>query len=245
MERPVVAAERAVQAAYDAVADTYADFYTATEGEQPEDLAMIDRFCAAVRGPRRVLDAGCGAGRLLPYLAARGCNPAGVDLSAGMIRRARSDHPGFPTAVASLTALPFPDATFDGVFAWYSLIHTPDASLPPIVAELRRVLTPGGVLLVAFQAGEGVRDIGAAFGPYGHDVTLLRHHRSAASMERMLAAEGFVPLDRLERPPVAGEREDQVVLIVEVPAPADLAAPERRIAAAATRGAVGQDGTHG
>lgn len=213
MERPHVAAERAVRVAYDTIADTYADFYTATEAEHPADLAMIDRFCAAVTGRRRVLDAGCGAGRLLPHLDARGCSPCGVDLSAGMIRRAHQDHPDFPTAVASLRALPFPDAAFDGVLAWYSLIHSPDAALAAIVAEIRRVLAPAGVLLTGFQAGEGVRDVGPAFRPYGHEVRLQRHHRTADEVARLLADGGFVPLARHERPPAPGERDPQAALL--------------------------------
>lgn len=75
------AEETLTRTAYDAVADTYADRFTATEPEQPVDLAMIDHFAGLLTEPRRVLDAGCGAGRLLPYLAAQGCRPQGVDLS--------------------------------------------------------------------------------------------------------------------------------------------------------------------
>jgi ubiquinone/menaquinone biosynthesis C-methylase UbiE len=106
--------EQAVRAAYDEVADTYADRFRSTEPEQPVDLAMIEHFASLLHGEKRVVDAGCGAGRLLPMLSRLAGRVVGVDLSPGMIRRARLDHPTCPATVASLTRLPFDDASFDG-----------------------------------------------------------------------------------------------------------------------------------
>jgi predicted TPR repeat methyltransferase len=56
---------------------------------------MVDAFAAAVTAGDdvRVLDAGCGAGRMSRYLADRGCLVEGVDLSSGMVAMARRDHP--------------------------------------------------------------------------------------------------------------------------------------------------------
>lgn len=106
--------EVATRSAYDVVADAYADHFRSTEPEQPIDLAMIDHFAGLLHQPRRVLDAGCGAARLMPYLAALGCQVQGVDLSEGMIRRAQQDHPEFETTVGSLTRLEYGDTSFDG-----------------------------------------------------------------------------------------------------------------------------------
>src|SRR5690348_12567432 len=122
--------ELAVRLAYDEVADTYADHFRATEPEMPVELAMVQHFTTLLSGERRVLDAGCGAGRMMPHLAALGCRVEGVDLSPEMIRRSRRDHSSFPAQVASLTDLPFKDESFEGVFLWYSTIHSPDADLP-------------------------------------------------------------------------------------------------------------------
>jgi ubiquinone/menaquinone biosynthesis C-methylase UbiE len=137
----------------------------------------------------------------------------GVDLSAEMVRRARQDHPGFETRVGSLTALPYPDGSFDGVLSWYSTIHTPDERLGAVLTEVRRVLRPGGHVLVAFQAGEGTRDVGQGMRRLGLDVVLLRHHRTPDRVSQALRDNGFEEVARLVRAPVPPEADAQAVLV--------------------------------
>ena len=74
--------------AYDEVADSYADHFRSTEPEQPVELAVVAHFASLLPGRREVLDAGCGAGRMMPLLAGLGCAVTGMDLSPGMVRRA-------------------------------------------------------------------------------------------------------------------------------------------------------------
>ncbi|MBI4942223.1 MAG: class I SAM-dependent methyltransferase [Actinobacteria bacterium] len=206
-----------VAAVYDAAADLYADMFPSTGPEQAVDLAMVAHFCSLLSADRTdgpdVLDAGCGAGRMLPVLAAAGCRPVGADLSAEMVRRARQDHPGFDTRVGSLTALPYPDGSFDGVLSWYSTIHTPDERLGAALGEIRRVLRPGGFVLVAFQAGEGSRDVAQGMRRLGLDVVLVRHHRTPDRMADALRDNGFEEVARLVRAPVPPESDDQAVLV--------------------------------
>jgi ubiquinone/menaquinone biosynthesis C-methylase UbiE len=205
--------EAHVAAVYDQVADDYADHFPSTEPEQPIELAMVAHFAALLQPSRDVLDAGCGAGRMLPVLAAAGCRPVGVDLSPGMVRRARQDHPDVDVRVGSLTALPFPDGSFDGLFSWYSTIHTPDDELGTVLAEARRVLRPDGHVLVAFQVGTGTREVGQGYRRLGHDVQLHRHDRTPDHVAGELLAAGFVEVARLVRAPAAGERTGQAVLV--------------------------------
>ena len=211
------AEETLTKTAYDTVADVYADRFVATEPEQPVDLAMINHFAGLLQEPRRVLDAGCGAGRMLPYLAAHGCAPEGVDLSPEMVRRARADHPEYPSAVGSLTDLDYPDATFDGVFSWYSTIHNPDEDLDRMFAEMVRVLRPGGYLLVAFQAGDGMRLVGQGFVALGYDIVMNRYHRAVTDVIARLSAHGLEVAARLERGPVDSEPDPQAVAIARRP----------------------------
>ncbi|GAB3583351.1 class I SAM-dependent DNA methyltransferase [Calidifontibacter terrae] len=205
--------EGAVRAAYDVVADTYADHFRSTEPELPVELAMIEHFAGLVAGQRRVLDAGCGAGRMMPLLADLGCVVEGVDLSAEMIRRAQVDHREFPSQVGTLTALPFGDDAFDGVFSWYSTIHNPDSDLPQIFGEIRRVLRAGGVVLVGFQTGDGVADVSASYRRRGHEITLKRYRRTPDWMVEQLAAAGFREVARLSRGAADHERDGQAVVV--------------------------------
>lgn len=205
--------EVAVRTAYDTVADTYADHFRSTEPELPLELAMVEHFASVLQAPRRVLDAGCGAGRMMPLLAGLGCQVEGVDLSPEMVRRANMDHREFRSSVGSLTDLPFPAASFEGVFSWYSTIHSPDDDLPRIFAEARRVLRASGLLLIAFQAGSGTVDVSESYRRRGHAVTLRRYNRTPDLLSEQLMAAGFREVARLSRGPAKHEKDDQAVLI--------------------------------
>ena len=205
--------DEAVRLAYDEVANSYADRFRSTEPELPLELAMVEYFASLLEDGRRVLDAGCGAGRMLPYLAELGCAAEGVDLSPEMVRRARADHPEFATQVASITDLPFEDASFDGVFSWYSTIHGDDEALASALSEFRRVLRPGGLVLVAFQSGSGIQDVSEAYRRHGHDVVLVRYRRSIDQVAAAVRTAGLSEVARLERQAAPHERDGQAVVV--------------------------------
>lgn len=219
-----------VRHAYDTVAEDYAAHLPDTRAEAPLDLAVLDAFTAAVtgqvqnhdegqgQGSARVLDAGCGTGRLTRYLAQRGCLVEGVDLSPGMVAVARRENPGVRFTAGSLTDLPFGDASFAGVVLWYSTIHTPPSGHRRLFAEAARVLRPGGHVVVAFQSGHGVRDVGAVYRRFGHDVVLERHLVIADEVAGDLAAVGLEEVCRLVRRPRGAEGDDQAVLLARAPA---------------------------
>ena len=206
---------RGVRQAYDTVAGDYAAHLPDTRAEAALDLAMVDTFAAAVTsgGDGRVLDAGCGAGRMSRYLAEHGCRVQGVDLSPGMVAMGRRDHEDLTFTVASLTDLPYRDDQFAGVMLWYSIIHTPPAGQPRIFAETSRVLRPGGHVLVGFQAGHGTRDVSAAYRRFGHQVELARHLYTAEEVASWMEAAGLREVCRLVRRAQGTERDDQAVLL--------------------------------
>jgi ubiquinone/menaquinone biosynthesis C-methylase UbiE len=146
-----------LRAAHDVLAEFYADRLANALDHMPAERAVLGLFCeltlAADLGAR-VVDAGCGTGRLEPYLAARGLVPSGIDLSPEMIRVARRDHPGFGFDVADLRDLPFGDASLGGVVCWYSLMYLTPSGRPAAFRELARVVKPGGYLVTAFKAGD-------------------------------------------------------------------------------------------
>jgi len=104
-----------------------------------------------LRGARRILDVGSGAGQIAKHLLKYADPDAAItcfDLSLEMLRRARqrlkSSRPRY--TVADLTTLPFADASFDCVTCGYVLEHLPDARIG--LAELSRVMMPGARMLL-------------------------------------------------------------------------------------------------
>lgn len=97
----------------------------------------------------RLLDAGCGTGRNLVEFAGW-ARPVGLDLSEEALRLCRER--GVPAARGRLQALPFPDGSFDAVTSFDVLYHRWIEDDAAAVAELVRVLRPGGVLLVRVPA---------------------------------------------------------------------------------------------
>lgn len=113
----------------------------------------------ALRPGERFLDVGCGTGHLLAAAARRGAETVGVDLSEEGVRVARGVSPRSTVLVARGESLPFPEASFDCVAAAGSLEHFLD--IPRGLAEMSRVLRPGGRLLVVVP---NARYFLAAFG---------------------------------------------------------------------------------
>ena len=110
--------------------------------EEPVVHALIDALPAG-----RALDAACGTGRHTKYLAAHGHDVVGVDACEAMLAHARAAAPDVELRVGDLTALPLPDASVDLVTCALALSHCP--RLAPPVAELARVVRPGGTLIVS------------------------------------------------------------------------------------------------
>jgi SAM-dependent methyltransferase len=104
--------------------------------------------------PGRALDGACGTGRHSRHLIELGHDVLGVDITEAMLARARADVPEAKFVEADLRAIPADSGTFDVVVCGLALAHLPDLS-PPI-GELRRVLRPGGRLVISvlhpFQA---------------------------------------------------------------------------------------------
>jgi ubiquinone/menaquinone biosynthesis C-methylase UbiE len=145
------------KAVYDMTAPAYVRFVgteisAATEG--PIDQSLLVAFVELIkrRSIERVADIGCGPGRAAAFMAARGLDVVGVDISQAMLSVARSAHPHIKFEEGQLDALPFETGVFGGAVCWYSIIYTPPGRLAEAFAELTRVLMPGGYLLLAFQA---------------------------------------------------------------------------------------------
>ena len=191
---------RATRLSYDAVAGDYFSRFGHELNEKPLDRAMLAAFAELVRaadlGP--VADIGCGTGRVTAHLENLGLSAFGIDLSPQMIADARKRYPELRFEVGSMLSLDLPDGTLGGVLAWYSTIHLPDQELPGVFAEFRRVLAPGGYLLLGFQAGDEPVHITRSL---GHEISLDMHRRQPEQLAGPLSRAGLTVRARLLREP--------------------------------------------
>ena len=185
-----------VRSAYDEFAERYQAFAKGFN-VNPLDDAFVDAFGELVGDAGPIADLGCGPGLLTARLAAAGHDMLGIDLSPEMIRLARADFPELRLRQGSMTALDIADDALGGAMSWYSTIHTPPTELPAILAEFRRVLAPGGHLLIGFFSG-------AELVEFDHSVT-PGYRWPADRMSELLAEAGFGEIARMLREP--GERE--------------------------------------
>ncbi|MDI3403999.1 class I SAM-dependent DNA methyltransferase [Streptomyces cavernicola] len=147
----------ATREAYDAIAPTYAEMFQDPLRERPLERALLSGFAELVResGEGRVLDLGCGPGDFTAHLDGLGLQAFGLDASPVMVELARGAHPGLRFEVGSMASLDVADGVLGGVLSRWSVIHTPPRDVPVILAEIARVLAPGGHLLIDFPATDG------------------------------------------------------------------------------------------
>lgn len=135
------------------------------------DIYLFDQLSrGAFDDRRRVLDAGCGSGRNLPYFLQRGFEVFAIDTdprAVAAVRRLVSElAPGLPVAnvqQGAVESLPWPDAFFDAVVA-SALLHfaEDEAHFARMVQEMWRVLAPGGLFFARLASSIGMEHLLAA-----------------------------------------------------------------------------------
>ena len=195
-----------VQSGYDLVADEYARRIYDELKNKPLDRRLLDRFAESVRHAGVACDLGCGPGQIARYLHDCGIPVCGMDLSPGMVARARQLNPGIEFHQGDMRSLPVKDNTWAGIAAFYAIVHLPRRDLGQALREMLRVLVPAGRLLLSFHIGEDTSqvedlwDSGAALEFHFFRVeTVAGHLRNA----------GFEIEEIIEREPYAPEVEYQ------------------------------------
>lgn len=138
---------------YEKHADEYASATMAIDTSDP-----IVRFASFLPTGARVLDAGCGAGRDLLALQAAGLRVEGLDISPALAAIARK-RSGLRVTIGDLQDPPFPQASFDGLWAMASLLHFEPDEIVGVLGSLQCILRPGGFFFASVKRGAGqVRD---------------------------------------------------------------------------------------
>ena len=123
-------------------------------------LELRQRFADLLHseGKQTLLEIGAGPGRFGLFFKQQGLDVICTDLSPEMVRLCQQK--GLAAHVMDFLHLDFPDASFDAVFALNCLLHVPKADLPAVLAEIRRLLRPGGLFYMGVYGGnnfEGIR----------------------------------------------------------------------------------------
>lgn len=122
----------------------------------------------------RLLEVGCGRGHMVKALRAERVDARGVDLNPTIV-----EHGVVPEHLGAMSAddLRFDDGAFDVVISFHMIEHVP--SVPPVLAELVRVLRPGGRLLMVYprEPVRGLFATGASWVMYGHPFRARHIHR--------------------------------------------------------------------
>jgi len=145
------------------VRDHYEDLWSRLPpGLDTPDLARRSAFLLEHVAPGdRVLDLGCGEGTFTALLARAGAAPVGFEVADAAVRRARAAHPDLDFRLAPIDGpLELADATVDVVWASEVIEHVADTAR--WLSEVRRVLRPGGVLVLTTPAHGRARVAGLA-----------------------------------------------------------------------------------
>jgi ubiquinone/menaquinone biosynthesis C-methylase UbiE len=206
---------------YDSFAESYSsDNESNLLNAYYERPAMID-LAGDVNG-HRILDAGCGAGPLSAALRAKGAIVTGFDASPAMVELARQrlgDDADLHVADVS-QPLPFADGAFDDVVASLVLHYLPDWTAP--LAELRRVVKPGGRLILSvnqpliYKLAEpnadyfAVTQHSAEYTFSGQSAVLTYWHRPLHAMTAAFTEAGF-RISVISEPPFSPDTPRELV----------------------------------
>lgn len=180
---------------YDAIAAKY-------HAQRKLDLHRreLEAFVRGVPRGGKVLDAGCGSGKVAAVLLRRGLAVTGIDISTGMLSLAATVAPRARLQRMDMRRLQFPAASFDGVLCLYSMIHVPRRDHVRILRGFHRVLRPRGHLLIVMGREDIAQDRDDFLG-----TPMYWSHFGGERNRKMLAESGFTILWSREVGPI-GDR---------------------------------------
>lgn len=175
-----------VETGYDRVAERY---LATKDGRDPLVLSALEEVARDLPPGAPVLDLGCGAG--VPatlWLAERGFDVTGVDLSQRQLDLARELVPGATFLKVDMTGLDLAPETFGAVVAFHSIIHVPREEHPALLEKIHGWLKPGGLFLATLTLTDFVGEDGDW---EGWGAPMRWSHYDAETNVAMLRRSGF------------------------------------------------------
>ncbi|NHJ14771.1 MAG: class I SAM-dependent methyltransferase [Candidatus Thorarchaeota archaeon] len=147
---------KTVEESYDRMGEMYHSFR-----DNKKFNRQLEEFSRLLPPSGKVLDAGCGVGRpTSEFLAEKGFEVIGVDISKKMIELARGNVPQAEFHQKNILKLNFLDGSFDGIICVYTLWHIPKVSHPEAIRNFHRMLKNDGILVLntGIHESEGMSD---------------------------------------------------------------------------------------
>jgi SAM-dependent methyltransferase len=186
------------QTSYDRVAVEYGERFKDEMDDKPFDRDCLNRLAREFGELGLICDMGCGPGQIARYLHGQGVKTLGVDLSAIMVAEAQRLNPEVHFHQGDMLSLPDANNSWGGIAAFYCIIHIPREQSVDALREMKRVLIPGGILLLAFHIGT---EIILLDNWWDKPVNLDFAFYLPSEMESWLKEAGFELLETLVREP--------------------------------------------
>lgn len=195
-------AKRVVASGYDRITRGFLDLVEAMPWTVR--AKYLDVLRGSLPAGARVLELGCGAGVPMTRALAERFDVVGLDISSHQLALARANAPAASLLRGDMVRLPFAGACFDAVAAFYSMTHVPRAEHAALLADVRRVLRTGALLVMTTGAGD-VSDF------YDEDwlgAPMFFSHFDGATNTRLVEEAGFTIISGEDEPEM--ERDQPV-----------------------------------
>ena len=199
-----------VRAAYDAVAEVYAEAISDELASRPIECGLLEQLVrdAQELGSGQIADIGCGPGHVTGFLTDRGADVFGFDLAPAMVTVARAQFPELDFRVGSMLGIDAQDASLSGGVAFYSIIHLAANERLLAYREFARVLQPKAPLLVSFHVSAADQPVGSTLhleSFFEIAVDLDGYFLDPATVLAELQRVGFELRARLDREAISGD----------------------------------------
>ena len=183
---------------YDAVARAYAENISGELDHRPQERHLLQRFAQRCQNLGAIADLGCGPGHISTYLNQFHPDVFGLDFSLGCLAQAQLRNREIPWVQGNMLALPLASGSLAGALGLYSLIHFDLLQVDCALAEMERVLRPGGSLVLGFHVGTNVEHVDELWGvPVNLDARFFLTDDLVARLSRL----NFSVLEKFERAP--------------------------------------------
>jgi len=148
-----------VKAGYDAIANVYAS----KRHENLPEMRFLPEFSDYIPLNGKVLDLGCGSGIPFSKYLSKRFEVTGIDISPNQIKLAKINVPQGRFYCGDMTSLKFPDNSFNGMLAFYSIIHVPRKEHYSLFCDMVRILKRNGVALINLHSTDDPESINNDF----------------------------------------------------------------------------------